>query len=421
MRESAAGREQAAEWVAPKSEVKLRLVKSVPEQKEAARETVTQRFEYLDAEGNSLGYAVMEVSAEEDTVDNGDEQLRTVDLVSLKIEGTKDGRPTSTDAMAIMNKRGIRVRLPAPGETNRLNYFSDEKNEVMAERPDNQVSLGILGHELGHAEQETEERYQVMNGAAEYAGSKEFNAPNFADWENLIRHARTVIRAVPEIGTANNVDEKLLNEMKKLHEDSKLILEEIEDIAELLKDAEQRGNVGLKKLLEGQERVTNDRYQAIQEKLTFMKAVYRIRDIVSAARLIHERDATRRSLGWMREIREASGSDVLATTVYDRNLKSERVYSVVSYLDEARDCLDSYGAHKYRVGHQDGGPRVTPKIGGDRLEDRPETSTQRFVRKSSVEPVPAEEVPPADVVQKTAPVVSPTPKSSLRQRWFGKK
>lgn len=109
----------------------------------------------------------------------------------------------------------------------------------------------------------------MRESAAEREQDAQWQAPPAS--EARLRQVPAV-SAAPEAGANDNVDTQLLTDLTRLEDERKLIEEETAEIKLQLADAEQRGNDLLMKLMTDQDKQALDRLQAVNLRLSELKA-----------------------------------------------------------------------------------------------------------------------------------------------------
>lgn len=399
----------------------------VREAKERA-DAVKKRLEYRDAEGRSLGRAAVELGQEVITSGYGEEAVRMVELLSLKVEGFRRGKPTSIDVLELARAAGIRILVPAPGETKRRRVYDTGEQYVATDLPDNPVALGTLLHELGHANQFREERFSSLDRVAT-AGRVLYDQPG-VDWEKLGPAVREVVEKVPDVGKAYSLTPEVLADIDTAFDLLKGASRRFEDARKMEEagvDIGDEATLGRLRSAREEAEAEAQRAKARFDNLILMSGA---KQSVYVANQILERDATRRAFEWMREIKKETGVDVLAETRIKREPASDVCetsmvaeaeagqetlpeWSVTDYVTHAREKLATYGADRRRLGKSDVSPGVIPAPGSNRLRETPEPAILKATRDTAVGRETQNVSPDA------APTESPRPKKGFFARLFG--
>lgn len=181
-----------------------------PESREEER--VTREFEYRDSKGNLLGRGVAELGTEEFDADfrtlEG-ETGKARELRSFVILGEKDGNPVEIDLLSLFNPHDVKV-LVATEHLENYSY-SDERKRVLAPPLETPLDVGVLLHELGHADQYHEERFKEI--VRLYRKEKDLRGGKVC-YDKIMDILSEVIRAVPEV--AQVMDEEGLEQLRRL-------------------------------------------------------------------------------------------------------------------------------------------------------------------------------------------------------------
>lgn len=181
-----------------------------PESREEER--ITREFEYRDSEGKLLGRGIAELGTEE-----FDAAYRTLEgepgkareLRSFMILGEKDGNPVEIDLLSLFNPHDVKVLVA----TEHLQNYSydDEKKRVLAPPLETPLDVGVLLHELGHADQWHEERFKKI--VRLYGREKDLRGGK-ARYDRVMDILSEVMRAVPEV--VQVMDEEGLEQLRRL-------------------------------------------------------------------------------------------------------------------------------------------------------------------------------------------------------------
>lgn len=391
--------EISGEAIQAGDELKQELGEISKETKEA--ETTKQEFEYRDAEGNLIGKAIVEMSQEEVEGLGG---IKGKMLKSFRLEGEKDGESTSVDVLELANLHKVKIIL-ARG----ANYsFDFEKREIIAPPLESPIDVGILLHELGHADQDQDEK---IEGLSDFYGLKierpyTLREEGVAQEKTVERLAQTIIKAAPL--TEKIIKRTLLNdnfsELIKIqteHRDIFLDRNKAEDalkenterishvqqylddefVSKLTEEEHQELKNNLDNLQREREALLNIKKRVEDIALTRWRALRHKRDqvyertgleesdfeeffekLLYLPTQIMERDATARALKWMRKIRRDTGVDLFvkakvparvidkpflqrcATSVQE-GMDAPKVFEADS-LKALKSALGTYGAEK---------------------------------------------------------------------------
>lgn len=145
-------------------------------EEEQSRETepIRRAFEYRDADGRLLGTAEATFDAASKPMpylsakDGAEATGRS--LLSFVLRGEKDGARTEIDMLALAVPHGVEV---VASDVPLANYhYEDEARRAFVPPLETPLDVGVLLHELGHAEQHGEERFKKITPL--YARSKPF-------------------------------------------------------------------------------------------------------------------------------------------------------------------------------------------------------------------------------------------------------
>lgn len=162
------------------------------------REPIRKEYEYRDSEGRLLGRAVIELDPEEHLVRYRTREKRTQGMArtlrSFMLEGEKDGRPTSIDVLKLANPHGIEV-LVADERLENYGHFDADKLAVVPPL-ETALDVGTALHELGHAGQYRDERFEKITPL--YNVAKMLSARGAGPYLRLKRPLQFILEAVPE-------------------------------------------------------------------------------------------------------------------------------------------------------------------------------------------------------------------------------
>jgi hypothetical protein len=179
-------------------------------------EIIRRSFEYVDADGETLGSAEIElegpeVDVEYKTAKGAPGKGRK--LRSFILRGEKDGKPTDVDMMALANKHGVTV---VSSTENLENYhFDDGKDLALVPPLETPLDVGVFLHELGHADQHHEDRFRKI--APLYGRSKSAaSGEGTLSYPALSELLEAVVEAVPDAAKALDTDE--LEQLRRLED-----------------------------------------------------------------------------------------------------------------------------------------------------------------------------------------------------------
>src|SRR5688572_12271725 len=191
----------------------------IPREAETPKEAeVTRRsFEYRDIEGKVLGKAEIELEGPEIELEyrtaKGKEPGRGRKLRSFVIRGEKDGKPTELDMMAMANPNGVEVISSTEHLENY--HYADDAKRALAPPLETATDVGVLLHELGHADQYHEERFAKITPL--YGRSKPAtNAGAKIPYVTLMDLLESVVEAVPDAKLA--MDENSFKQLRVLED-----------------------------------------------------------------------------------------------------------------------------------------------------------------------------------------------------------
>jgi len=305
--------------------------------KEGVKETERKTIELLDTAGNRIGTAEVGYGVEVDSLDT---EVKKRLLTSLILKGEQGDRNVTIDILGLTNKRSTKIFVDkeAIGDE-----FDQITNTVKVRAIDSSDDIGMLLHELGHAEQFGEEKYQKMD--------KGYSGVPFL--ERFLENIQTIAEAVPEIKASIPWEQaiSLQKEQREIKEEKQKIdvwqkeydavkeqrkefqpsddeYQDLEKKIRATQDKLRQANLSLSK----RETVFNQGFEAIADSL---------RQVERLPTRIMERDATRRAFQWMRKIRQKTGINL-----YTDSRK------------ELRSGLESYGAEQNPL-------RYSKKSGGE--------------------------------------------------------
>lgn len=392
--------EIAAEAIQAGVELKQELGEISKETKE--KEYIEQEFEYRDVEGNLIAKAIVEMSQEDV---EGPEGVKDKVLKSFRLEGEKDGKSTSIDVLELANLHKTKIIL-ARG----ANYSSSfDKREIIAPPLESPIDVAILLHELGHADQEQDEK---IEGLSDFYGLKTQRAytlkeEGVAKEKTVERLAQTIIKAMP--ATEEIIKRMLLNdnfsELLKIQTEKQDIFlemnkarnaweeksERVSHVQQYLRDEDfvsklteeehqelknnfdnlRREAEALSSILREAERpavkkwseLRPKRYQ-VYERAGFEESEFEdfFEKLIYLPTQIKERDATTRALKWMRKIHRDTGVDLFVkakvparvidkpflqrcATSLQEGMDAPKVFEADS-LKALKSALGTYGAEK---------------------------------------------------------------------------
>lgn len=392
--------EISAEAAQAGTELKQELGEAAKEAKEA--ETIKQEFEYRDVEGNLIGKAIVEMSQEDA---EGLEGIKGKMLKSFRLEGERDGKLTSIDVLKLANLHKTKIIL-----VRGANYSSSfDKRDIIAPPLESPIDVAILLHELGHTDQEQDEK---IEGLSDFYGLKTqrsytLREEGVAQEKTVERLAQTIIKAMP--ATEEVIKRMLLNdnfselikiqtekqdiflEMNKARNAWKEKSERVSHVQQYLRDDDflsklteeehqelknnfdnlQREAEALSSILREAERPALKKWSELRPKRdqVYERAgfeEYEFEDffekLIYLPTQIKERDATARALKWMKKIRRDTGVDLFVkakvparvidklflqrcATSVQEGVDAPKVFEADS-LKALKSALGTYGAEK---------------------------------------------------------------------------
>lgn len=218
---------------------------------ERAPETEPLRrvFEYRDADGRWLGTAEVAFDQQEQPMpykaakDGAEATGRK--LRSFVLRGEKDGKPTEIDMLALAVPAGVEVLA---SDVPLANYhYENQDRKAFVPPLETPLDVGVFFHELGHAEQHQEERFEKITPL--YGESKPLaSGSDPVSVRSFLKLLDAVNEAVPDARTV--FDDQARDQLARLEEqrqsalDKKSSLERALDEQESLRNSELRALLG---------------------------------------------------------------------------------------------------------------------------------------------------------------------------------
>lgn len=222
-------------------------------------ERMIEKYEYRDKNGELICLAKVEF-----------EQATEFDLLRNALEGGRllkslilENGNASIDILSLANKHGAVITIL---DSSDFDCYAVLDKEVLSHPLDSPLSIGVLLHELGHIEQYKDEYFIRLSKASE-----SFQYASSNDFESKIENLR-------EVGICDYLDPKLLAEFK-------ILLDEFGEYS-----SDDYGLLGIDKRLD--------------------EVLAELDDVMIIATQVAERDATRRAILWLRQIKDR-GIDLL--------------------------------------------------------------------------------------------------------------
>lgn len=216
------GAEGYEQWKMPGSE------REKDREKEAERRT----FEYRDRQNNLIGSAELELAPEEVEVPldayGKKEKGRGRELKSFVLRGKKGGSETSVDVIALINRHKTKIIVA----NERLDNYAylDKANEAVVASPQTPLDIGVMFHELGHADQHHEERFDAVTPM--YESGKSATADVLGTFADVRQKVEAVIAAVPE--AARMLNPETMQELESMQREKNRLWDKRDGIEERL-------------------------------------------------------------------------------------------------------------------------------------------------------------------------------------------
>lgn len=359
--------------------LKQELGKVSKETREA--ETIKQEFEYRDAEGNVIGKAIVEMSQEDV---EGSEGVRGKVLKFFRLEGEKDGEPTSIDVLALANLHKAEITLVRGV---RYNYEFKTK-KIMAPFPESPIDIAILLHELGHADQNHDEKIEGLSDFYDLKTERPYTLreEGVAQEKTVERLVRTIIKAAPstekiikrtflndnfselikiqtekrDIFSEQNKAKNIWEEKRDRVSDLQKYMAESEIVSKLTEEEKKELKSNLDNLYREDEeafKVYTDAKRFALEKWrtlgpkrneVFKKVGLEESDfeeffekLLYLPTQIMERDATARAIGWIKKIRSDAGIDLFIKTKISGEALSKESGSIQRCVTSVQEGIDA--------------------------------------------------------------------------------
>ncbi len=244
-----------------------------------------KEFEYRDEEGELIGMAIIKL--QEQSAGANESENKFYRLLDFHLTGRKDGKDTEIDVLSLIDLKNTKVHIPREG----VAFCYDAENDIaIVPLPETPIQTAIMLHELGHAKQLQDEAYKNIGELGVWL-------PIFQDMPDVPEKIRKIKSSV------DNLDEKtikLLNELEQLAE--KILSEKLDQSSSVVQEY-------FKLWMDYQK----DFVQSNPDEQ------------------ILERDATKRALQWMRQIRNQSGVDLF------KDLQKSTVSEVIEKNYQGRE------------------------------------------------------------------------------------
>lgn len=295
--------------------------------------------EYRDAKGNVVCVAKFEIVPEKD-IDSKETTARPM-LKSLNLETTdRSGKTKKIDVLEITDPHNFPIIISDEQDTH-----SFINGRVRAPSPQNQINLAVLFHELGHGDQISEKKFQDLDPLVIqseqlpswllYPDTELIKRLN--DIAELVPMGKMMVEKIPTevIRWLENVFENEIkpldrqaihntDEYQKINAEYQKICSELSNLTHESSQQtihtllEQRDAIEEKMFAIEAEDVKRDKAQElITIKIKDIMKKYQIAEILCLPLRLIEQDATRRAVGWLRQIRESGINlfpDLLAET-----------------------------------------------------------------------------------------------------------
>jgi hypothetical protein len=364
-----------------------RIVADTPENTQEKLETVTQVFEYKDKDGKSLGRVSIERGAKQRPAAGWEYAGHELSSIIYEV-GTDEG-PKNIDLLDLLDVPGVRVFMQGEKDEadSKYNYFyrndawvDGEATKLVFVPPlDNPAALSTFLHEMGHAQQDQEDRYHRLSEVAvddyplEYQGyhldqvRKQF--PEFEemlpdefkgqvdslldDHERLkfqlelseIKQREVEASLAPLRTEVNTLREDIKSFDFQDHDDPQLALQELKDRYSITRDK-------LVARVISEESPALEARSKIGRQLTELRAQYKelmkvVDEIIRLPRRLTEFDATRRAFQWLKKIKKQTGIDlsrsvveIPAHKVSEQQLTTKPGHGRQKYIDAVRGNPD---------------------------------------------------------------------------------
>ncbi len=283
------------------------------ENKEPLPETLRQSFEYRDVEGRLLGRAELELESEETEIPpkkkSKDLPVRGHILKQFLLHGEKDGQPTSVDMLQLARRLDTKVLMTS---SRQYNYEYNHDARIATVPPlETLTDVGIFLHELGHAEQEGEDRFSVLTYL--YGSEKGLrDTVNDADEEKiriLILQIRDAIPETEQFFTDDDLEELRIAAQEIRQKE--MTLNKLRGVHE--KEAHKK-NPEQERVKEIKEQIAFAAGEVHDLLVDFSALVeeLHVHDLLALPTRIMERDATRRALSTAQTIQDDGGIAMFA-------------------------------------------------------------------------------------------------------------
>lgn len=244
-----------------------------------------KEFEYRDEDGKLIGKAIIKL--QEQSAGANESENKFYRLLNFRLTGQKDGKDTEIDVLSLIDLKNTKMHTPKEGAAFR---YDAENDIAIVPLPETPIQTAMMLHELGHAKQLQDEAYKNINEVG-------VRLPTFQDMPDVPEKIRKIKSSL------DNLDEKTiksLNELEQLAE--KILSEKLDQSSPVVQEY-------FKLWMDYQE----DFVQANPDEQ------------------ILERDATKRALQWMRQIRNQSGVDLF------KDLQKSTVSEVIEKNYQGRE------------------------------------------------------------------------------------
>lgn len=218
---------------------------------------IRREVEFKDAEGRTLGRAEIELEDREVDVEypsvSGGGPAKGRPLRSFVIVGERDGEQVRVDVLGLANPHGVEVVV---ADEYLENYsYTDRKKRALSPPLNTPLDVGVLLHELGHADQFHERRFEKLVPLYASERSKEKLTP-----AGVKRVVDGVMDAIPNL--AAYVDREALAQFGRLQERMDELAHERDAISEKMNRQDERESETVGEMLRAAmaERLDLDRF-----------------------------------------------------------------------------------------------------------------------------------------------------------------
>ncbi|MBI2099321.1 hypothetical protein HYT45_02815 [Candidatus Uhrbacteria bacterium] len=187
--------EIASEATQAGDELKSELAEPGAETKEKAG-VVRREMEYRDKEGNLIGTAIIELEEQVHPVNKQTkegEPGKARILRSFVLKGEKAGKPTEIDILALAKARENGITVYVAEKTLKNYSYLDIGKSALVPPLENPVDIAVALHELGHADQHQDQRFEKISPL--YGHPEQIEKLSFEKLRDLLR---STFKAVPE-------------------------------------------------------------------------------------------------------------------------------------------------------------------------------------------------------------------------------